>query len=313
MNTRQLLYLVTCARTGSIAATARELNIAQPSVSQQLAALEHELKTRLLERDHTGVHLTPAGEKFLPVAETTVQQLELARRQLLEDGGEPSGRVVLGMSQPTGNALAVPLFAEVNRRYPGIELDLQTGLSSSLYQLLRQGDVDLLVSSDDASPHMGMISRPLLNERLFLAVGTGAAAVFDSLLQRDCIRFAELTDYRVIYTSERDSLGFRVAQYEQLVGVKLQRQNPFGQLLTSLRYVIEGYGLLICSTTAVYPQVNSGAIKLLPITDPDMTRQVNLVHMHERPETRAMTLVAELIGELSQQLIADGIWAASQP
>ncbi|MDO6749354.1 LysR substrate-binding domain-containing protein, partial [Gilvimarinus sp. 1_MG-2023] len=95
-------------------------------------------------------------------------------RQLLEDGGEPSGRVVLGMSQPTGNALAVPLFAEVNRRYPSIELDLQTGLSSSLYQLLRQGDVDLLVSSDDASPHMGMISRPLLNERLFLAVGTGA-------------------------------------------------------------------------------------------------------------------------------------------
>ena len=131
MNTRQLTYLLACARTGSIAAAARELDVAQPSISQQLAALEHELKTVLLERDHKGVRLTAAGERFVPAARAALQQLDSVRLDL-QDAGEPSGKVAIGMTQPTGNALAIPLYADISRRYPGIELDLYTGLSEGV-------------------------------------------------------------------------------------------------------------------------------------------------------------------------------------
>jgi LysR family transcriptional regulator, nitrogen assimilation regulatory protein len=308
MNTRQLVYLVACVRTGSIAAAARELNVAQPSISQQLAALEHELKTRLLERDHKGVRLTAAGERFLPVARQALEQLEEARLLLRDEGVEPCGRVSIGMTQPTGNALAVPLYAEACRRYPGIELDLFTGLSSALYEQLRRGEVDLLVCSPDTSDHMGMSREHLLNEQLLLAVGTLPQGQFNHLCQQQQIRWQQLAEYPVMFTGYRDSLGYCIHGYEQQTGIRLQRAQPFGQLMTTLRYVSEGFGLLICPSTAIYPQLRSGELQALPITEPAPQRAVDLVYMHERPRSRASRLVAELVQEITRQLVTDGTW-----
>ncbi len=307
MNTRQLEFLVTCAREGSIAAAARMLGVAQPSISQQIANLEHELRSRLLKRDHRGVTLTEAGRCFLPVAEHALQQL-VQTRDLLRSGGAPCGRVVLGMTQPSGNALAMPLFEAARQYYPDIELDLYTGLSSSLYEQLSKGDIDVLVCSDDASPHMGMVSQPLLKERLFLAVGTRKDGAMGFLAERDEIDFAELANFRVMYTTERDSLGFRVAQYEQMTGIQLQRQRPFGQLLTSLRYVSEGYGTMICASTAVHPQVSQGGIRLIPIVNPEMNRTVNLVTLHGRTVGLAQRVVTEMIRDISHRLVAEQVW-----
>lgn len=307
MNTRQLTYLLVCARTGSIAAAARELDVAQPSISQQLAALEHELKTRLLERDHKGVRLTDAGERFVQAARGALEQLDSARLAL-QDNNDIRGRVAIGMTQPTGNALAVPLYAEISRSYPGIELDLYTGLSSTLYEQLRKGEVDVLVCSPDASDHMGMSSELLLNEQLLLAVGTVAGGQFEQLLTQTCIAWQQLAELPVMFTGYKDSLGYRIGQYEQLTGIRLQRAQPFGQLMTTLRYVSEGYGLLICPSTAIYPQLRSGEIQALRITEPDLQRAVNLVQMHDRPRSLACRAVAAVVKELSQQLVAEGVW-----
>ena len=307
MNTRQLTYLLVCARTGSIAAAARELDVAQPSISQQLAALEHELKTRLLERDHKGVRLTDAGERFVQAARGALEQLDSARLAL-QDNNDIRGRVAIGMTQPTGNALAVALYAEISRSYPGIELDLYTGLSSTLYEQLRKGEVDVLVCSPDASDHMGMSSELLLNEQLLLAVGTVAGGQFEPLLAHASISWQQLAELPVMFTGYKDSLGYRIGQYEQLTGIRLQRAQPFGQLMTTLRYVSEGYGLLICPSTAIYPQLRSGEIQALRITEPDLQRAVNLVQMHDRPRSLASRAVAAVVKELSQQLVVDGVW-----
>jgi LysR family transcriptional regulator, nitrogen assimilation regulatory protein len=211
------------------------------------------------------------------------------------------------MTQPTGNALAIPLYADISRRYPGIELDLYTGLSTTLYEQLRKGEVDLLVSSPDTSDHMGMSSELLLQERLLLAVGNiqDSDNPLAALCQREQIRWAELAQLPVMFTGYKDSLGYRIGQYEQLTGIRLQ---PFGQLMTTLRYVSEGYGLLICPSTAIYPQLCSGELHALRIVEPDLSRAVNLVHMHDRPRSRAARLVEERVKALSQQLVDEGVW-----
>lgn len=308
MNTRQLQFLVTCARTGSIAAAARELGVAQPSISQQIANLEHELRSRLLERDHRGVVLTDAGQRFLPVATSTLAQLNEVREQLRSGEYEPVGRVTIGMNQPTGNALAVPLYKAINDLYPGIELDLTTGLSSQLFESLRQGEVDLLLTATDASDHMDMISELVIEEQLFLAVGTDPSGQFAELLKRKSIRFTELANYPVMFTSPKDSLGYLIRQYEIRTGVTLQRQNPFGQLMTSLNYVMEGYGLLICPSTAISAQLKRGEIHALEIVEPQLLRQVDLVRMQSRPINRAQQLVAERVRLLIEELSEAGIW-----
>jgi DNA-binding transcriptional LysR family regulator len=76
----QLEYVVAIAEEGSYTAASTRLTIAQPSLSQQVAALEKELGCQLFERVHRGVRLTSAGRAFLPEARATVLAADRARR-----------------------------------------------------------------------------------------------------------------------------------------------------------------------------------------------------------------------------------------
>ena len=80
MNLRQLEYFVAIADAGSFTRAAEALTVAQPSLSQQVKALEQELGGLLLERLPKGVRLTSAGREFLTEARTAVTHAERAAR-----------------------------------------------------------------------------------------------------------------------------------------------------------------------------------------------------------------------------------------
>src|SRR5260370_7537815 len=80
MRLAQLEYFVAIAEEGSYAAASTRLIIAQPSLSQQISALEKELGCRLFERLPRGVRLTSAGREFFPDAQRTVLSAQRPRR-----------------------------------------------------------------------------------------------------------------------------------------------------------------------------------------------------------------------------------------
>jgi DNA-binding transcriptional LysR family regulator len=79
MNIRQLRYFIALAETGSFTRAAATSHVAQPSLSQQIRALEAELGGELVERHARGISLTAAGEAFLPEAREAVNASERAR------------------------------------------------------------------------------------------------------------------------------------------------------------------------------------------------------------------------------------------
>ena len=84
MTLRQVSYFVAVAEAGSFTAAARKLRIAQPSLSQQVQALERDIGAALLERTSRGVRLTAAGREVLPEARAMLaaaQRARLAARQ----------------------------------------------------------------------------------------------------------------------------------------------------------------------------------------------------------------------------------------
>src|SRR5687768_564259 len=143
MNTKQLQYFLVTAEKSSITAAARELDVAQPAISLQLANLEHELKTKLFERDFRGVRLTETGNRFKKHAETIMQQIQVAKADLNAEKDDYCGTVTLGLNQEVCNVLAIDLLTEIEHRYPNIELKLRIGPSNVVDEWLHEGSVDV--------------------------------------------------------------------------------------------------------------------------------------------------------------------------
>ena len=78
LDVRRLRVLREVARRGSLAGAADVLSYTPSAVSQQIAALEREAGTRLLERRARGVVLTEAGQTLVEHAEVILGRLEAA-------------------------------------------------------------------------------------------------------------------------------------------------------------------------------------------------------------------------------------------
>jgi DNA-binding transcriptional LysR family regulator len=113
MTLRQLEYLVTVIDEGSFGRAALQLYVSQPTLSQQIRALEAEIGGPLVERLPRGARSTPAGEALLPAARAALAAAERARR---------SARMVLDLEAgeleiATVGTVAIGLLPSVLRRW----------------------------------------------------------------------------------------------------------------------------------------------------------------------------------------------------
>jgi DNA-binding transcriptional LysR family regulator len=173
MEVHQLAYFESVSRHLHFTRAADELNVAQPSVSQQIRKLETELGTPLFHRMKRRVALTEAGRRFLPHARAVLQQLEEARVEVQELTGLRKGTLAVGAPPSAGTHLLPRALAAFSQRHPGIGLSFREGGSRTLVHLLEQGELDLAVVIQPVVRHPALETMPLLDEELLLAAPLG--------------------------------------------------------------------------------------------------------------------------------------------
>jgi DNA-binding transcriptional LysR family regulator len=148
LDVRRLKVLREVAAHGSFSAAADALAFTQPAVSRQIATLEAEAGTRLVDRTARGVRLTPAGELLVEHAEAILGRLSAAESQLEALAQLDAGRLRLG-SFGTASATLTPLaIAAFTEEYPAVDLRLVEGRSSETLPLVASGEIDLAVVTD---------------------------------------------------------------------------------------------------------------------------------------------------------------------
>ncbi|QKV55510.1 LysR family transcriptional regulator [Comamonas antarctica] len=173
MELRQLRYFVRIVEMGSMSRAARELDVVQSALSQQITKLESELAVRLLQRTPRGVEPTEAGVAFFREAQLALRHADQAVRSAQQS--RLSGSVSLGLAPTTASIVGLPLMQAMRARYPDVRLHLVGSMSGHLAEMLNARALDLAVLFDSrlhgAQARPGgrrWQVQPLIEERLFL-------------------------------------------------------------------------------------------------------------------------------------------------
>jgi DNA-binding transcriptional LysR family regulator len=159
LDIRRLRMLHEFAARGSIARTAEALGYTPSAVSQQLAVLEREAGTPLLDRTARSAGLTPAGRRLAAHAERILAMVEEAESDLSAQAAQPSGRVVV-TAFPSAAVAFAPALARSLRAHPKLSLLLREASPDEGLQLVRSGEVEVAIVDDWTGRMSAMIAGP---------------------------------------------------------------------------------------------------------------------------------------------------------
>ncbi len=156
MELRELRSLVVLSEVGSITKTAEKLNLSAAAIHKQLKMLESELGVQLYERVGRQLRLTQAAEIIIPHIKNLFTHYDASICALKEWKGLKGGVVRIG-SVPTMSSYMLPsLLENFRRKFPDVELSIETGTTPDLAESLSRGAIDLafLVSLDQLEPQL---------------------------------------------------------------------------------------------------------------------------------------------------------------
>jgi DNA-binding transcriptional LysR family regulator len=178
LDVKRLRILRAVAEHGSFKDAAEALSYSQPRISQQIAALERETGTTLLDRGPRGVRLTDAGRALVQHSDAILARVAAAEAELEAIAGLRGGRVRLASFPTAGAALVPPAIAMFSRRHPAVELSLIEAEPEDALPRLKEGELDVaLVFEYDPVPgsayeqsYDGLDLKLLLEDPMYVAL-----------------------------------------------------------------------------------------------------------------------------------------------
>jgi DNA-binding transcriptional LysR family regulator len=190
LDVKRLRVLREVAARGSFSAAAESLAYTQSAVSQQIAALEREAQTKLVERSARGVRLTEAGRALVRHAEIILARLSDAEAELEAIAGLRGGHLRLVSFATAGATIMPRAIAIFRERHPGVEISLSPAEPLEAMELLRAGECDVAMTIDAAfmTPDDDGITRAqLLDDPMYVVLPQG-----HPLAHKPRIKLAEL-------------------------------------------------------------------------------------------------------------------------
>jgi LysR family transcriptional activator of glutamate synthase operon len=171
MEIEDLGRLLVLAEHERITDAAVVLRLSQPTLSRLLARAEHELGTRLFERDAAGVRLNPYGEVVLAAARDITQRYDQLRADLAALLDPETGTVRLAFLDSMATSLVPRILHDFRQQAPNVRVALRQEPGHEILRDLASGLSELaIISPRPPGPHGWL---PLQRQRLVLVVPPG--------------------------------------------------------------------------------------------------------------------------------------------
>lgn len=317
MDMRQLRYFVQIVESGSLAKASRQLFIAQPALSQQMARLEEEVGKPLLVRSSKGVTPTENGSALYHHAKFMLRQLDQAVSVARQDTAALSGRVTLGLAPTTNCQIGLPLIRYLRGKLPGVMVNVVEGLSGHLEHMTRVGQLDLaILFSQKAAAELSV--EPLLEEDLFVILPAASTLVPPG---RTSLTMAEVAALPLILPSPGHGLRRRIALEFDRANVAIDPVAEIDSLPLLMHCLADGMGVTMKPMAAIHALDSPAHWRTLPIVDAQLSRTNYLYALPPQKLSPCASVVRDELKLLVRRLVESGQWqgvrlppeAASEP
>lgn len=268
MELRQLRYFTRAAETLNFSDAAKNLNIAQSSLSQQIKQLEDELGTQLFIRNSHSIRLTEAGEVMLPFAMRTIHEAEACADRINDLRKLLTGTLNIGVTH-SFNPILTESVISFMKMYPGIKLNVVYKQMNELMELLSKREIDFVLAFRPIQPLADVESHILFQNSLSAIVG-----VSHPLAAKDKVTVAELERYELALPSKglqaRNAFDSIISDYNHFkIRIELNEVN------TLLKLVRQTCLVTVLAEDSIYDVRD---VKAVPIDVPD-NQMAGCVHI----------------------------------
>lgn len=210
MEIRQLKYFVNVAETKSFSEASRRCFLSQSAISQQIRALEEELKTQLLTRSSHKVMLTKSGLELLPLARKALKSFSECQEHICRLQESLTGSLSIGMShfiEPFIRQAAVQML----KQYPDVQLNLFYLPTTEVNRLLTNHELDLAFSINTPNENESIESEPAVKFRIHAVMRST-----HPLASRDMITFDELCKYGIVMPEAGKRIYDTLSKYSNI-------------------------------------------------------------------------------------------------
>jgi DNA-binding transcriptional LysR family regulator len=177
------------ATQGSFTGAAEALAYTQSAVSQQIAALERETGTKLVERGARGVRLTDAGRVLVAHTDAILARLNDAEAELEAIAGLKGGRVRVAAFPSVAASMLPQAIARFREAHPAVELSLRPAEPEDGVAMVKAGEADIALTvevPDVSDPEISGLDRTfLMDDPMYAALPAGHALASRRRLRLD--------------------------------------------------------------------------------------------------------------------------------
>lgn len=290
MSDRRLKVFHAVAKLLSFTKAAEALHMTQPAVTFQVRQLEEYFNTRLFDRTHNKVNLTPAGNKVYEFADRIFDLYDEMENSVRELTGEISGALTIGASTTIAEYMLPTLLGQFKANYPDINIRLKVSNTEGIVSMVEHNVIDLGVVEASVS-NKNLIVEVCHDDQLVVV----APPNHELAQQKGPIKPDVLKSLPFICREEGSGTREVIMEYLQDNAINQGEMNFCLELGSpeALKGAVEaGMGISILSRSTIAKELKLGTLTEIQL-DPPLSRPFSFVRQRQKFRVRVMEELLE--------------------
>jgi DNA-binding transcriptional LysR family regulator len=288
MDFDQLTTFLEVAKLGNFSRAGDKVFRSQSAVSAQIRQLEQDYGAKLLDRSGKKVRLTAAGKVLFEYGTRLLALRDESMRAVIDQETIPGGVLAIGANEATCLYVLPKVFEKYRALYPDVQISIYRNFSRKILEKIHDGTIDVGIATLPVkSPRLTV--RRIFRDRLMLMVGLSNPLAELSSVPLSIAAEQPFLFPKAGFTRQIMDKLFRPYQSKLRIAMEL----PSVAMIKT--FVALGMGVSLISESFALNEQRLGDVRLIPLTDVDLWRELGLVYDQERTLPRAAAAFIELV------------------